>query len=311
MFELCKLAVDQLIESKIEVVKNVNLKEYTSTKTGGNVLCMIYPNNVDELKKTIQILKENTLSYLVLGGMTNIAVSSNDLNIAIINMTKFTASVNFDRKTNILKVSADVEMKKLARWALDNSIAGLQWMEGIPGTVGAGVYMNAGFLSGQDFGSFLVDALVLMPDCTLRTFTNRELNYGYRRSVLQTNGGIVISARFLLRIGKKWKIRIRMHQYHTRRRKNQPLEYPSAGTVFVPPTPYHVGGMLRELNLLGKTIGGAQISQKSPGFIINTGNMTGEDYYKMIKFIQREVRDNYGIKLEPEVRLIGFSDNEK
>lgn len=309
MVDLCKLAIGQLTQYKVEIVENVNLRDYTNTKTGGKVLFMVYPNNAEELKKTILVLKKSTLSYLVLGDMTNVAVSSKKLNLVIVNMSKFIASSVFDWKSNILTVSAGTEMRKLSRWALDNSISGLQWMEGIPGTVGAGVYMNAGFLIGQDFGSFLVDTDVLMPDGEIRTFSNQELNYGYRKSALQSNGGIVLSARLLLRTGKKWKIRLRMHQYHTRRRKNQPLEYPSAGTVFVPPTPYHVGGMLRELKLLGKTIGGAQISEKSPGFIINIGDMTGEDYFEMVKFIQKEIWTKYAIKLEPEVRLVGFGTN--
>lgn len=298
--------IERLQQQDIKIIQNVKLSTFTHTKTGGNVPLMVFPKNKNELIFILSVVRDSELSITVLGSMTNVAVASGELRTIIINMTDFITEPVFDSKTNVLTVSAGYEMKRLSQWAMNHSITGLQWMEGIPGTVGAGAYMNAGFLAGHDFQSCMIDATVLMPDLTMQTISNSKMNFSYRRSVIQKNEGIVLSVRFLLRVGKKWKIYLKMAQYHRRRAKNQPLELPSAGTVFVPPTPYHVGGMLPKLGLVGYRIGGAQVSEKSPGFIVGVDHMTGEDYYDLVKFIQKQVMDNYGIELEPEVRLLGF-----
>lgn len=303
-----------LIELKqIKSLLNVRLENYTHSKTGGNIPAMFYPHNVEELKKIIKVFNENSIEFKILGGLTNIVVASGELNFNVINMSEFESRMPVIDRFNdslVVKVPASCSMKFLSKWAVENSINGLQWMEGIPGTVGAGVFMNAGFLPGQDFRSVLVDAEILMPDYKIITIKNSDMDFSYRKSILQKNGGIVLFARLLVRTGKKWKIALRTLQYHKRRAKHQPLEYPSAGTVFVPPMPYHVGGMIPKLGLVEYTIGGAQISRKSPGFIINIGNMTGEDYFNLIKYIQNKFFMTYGISLEPEVRLLGFSDEK-
>lgn len=298
--------------SKVKCLEHVAMSDYTHTKTGGTTPYMFFPKDVGELTNLLGFLTQNTVEYVILGSMTNIAVASGKLEFVVVNMTELNQNqINYDATTRALEVSSSVLMKDLSRWALNHSVSDLQWMEGIPGTVGAGAFMNAGFLKGQDFQSFLIDAVVLMPDLTIQTITNKQMEYRYRFSSLQASHGIVLSVRLLVRMGKKYKIFLRMLQYHRRRARNQPLEYPSAGTVFIPPTPYHVGGMLSHLKLKGYSIGGAQISEKSPGFIINTGNMTGEDYYHLIRYIQRIIRKEYQLDLSPEVRLLGFKTNEK
>lgn len=295
----------------IEQVRDVNLSNITNTKTGSLAKVIYYPKNKQELLLLVEELRNNNENPVVLGSFTNVAFSSKKFDRPIISMEKFeNESITYDPERRIVTVGAGYQMKQLAIWGLKHHINAFQWMEGIPGTVGAGTYMNAGFLSGQDFWSFMVDTEVLMPDMKIVNFKNNDLHYSYRYSELQNNGGIVLSTRFLVRGGKKWKIKAKMYQYHQRRAKSQPLEYPSAGTVFVPPTPYHVGGMLRQLGLIGHQIGGARISEKSPGFIINTGDMTGEDYYQMVKFIQKSIKDKFDIDLTPEVRLFGFEDEK-
>lgn len=295
----------------IEFEHDYSLQDLTNTQTGGVVSFLVFPHEVEELKEAIRCLKELLMPVIVLGDMTNVAIASGKLNFNVICMSHFKNNPVFDCKSNIVTVYAGYKMKKLSKWAIEHSISGLQWMEGIPGTVGAGVYMNAGFLPGQDFQNHVIDAQVLMPDLSIRTLTNKELCFQYRFSSLQKNGGIVLSTRLLVRKGKKWKIKLRVAQYHNRRARNQPLDFPSAGTVFVPPTPFHVGGMLPKLGLIGYRIGGAQVSKKSPGFIIGIDHMTGEDYYTLVRFIQKKVKASYGIELEPEVRLLGFETIDK
>lgn len=308
---MLKEIITSFSRNKLKYMENVDLEEFSNSKTGGIVPLMIYPHNVEQLKYILKILDNNKQKKIVLGNMTNVVIASGKLDYAIINMSEFITIPKFDEENQTIEVSAGYKMKDLAQWALKNSLSGLQWMEGIPGTVGAGSYMNAGFLPGQDFQSHLVSATVLMPDFTVQIIKNKEMGFSYRRSILQKNGGIVLSVSLLIRRGKKWKIAIRMNQYHRRRARHQPLSLPSAGTVFVPPTPYHVGGILPKLGLVGYKVGGAQVSKKSPGFIVGIDNMTGEDYYKLVKLIQKKVLDQYGIELEPEVRLLGFKSSDE
>lgn len=302
--------INRLAEEKIMYKKDFLLSQLTNTKTGGIVDVLVYPRNIKEVEVAVKLLKKSKKEFIVLGDMTNVAVASGQLNFNVLCMSKMDKFVKFDNRNNILTVSASYKMKDLAVWALNNSIADLQWMEGIPGTVGAGVFMNAGFLPGEEFRNFMVDVEVLMPSLEVVILKNKDLNFSYRYSELQKNGGIVLSVRLLVRIGKKWKIKIRMAKYHKRRAKNQPLELPSAGTVFIPPVPYHVGAMLPKLGLTGYRIGGAQISTKSPGFIVGINEMSGEDYYKLVRLIQEKIKESYNIDLVPEVRLLGFDSNE-
>ncbi|MFT9033229.1 MAG: UDP-N-acetylmuramate dehydrogenase [Leuconostoc mesenteroides] len=303
------------INFKIKYLKNVDLSSYTYTKTGGYVPIMFFPKVISELKHLMVWLRENKLNYITLSGMTNIAVASGKLSFVVVNMSEYNEAEPEWNGGKFLNVSASYEMKKLAKWTFKRNIKGLAWMEGIPGCVGAGIYMHAGFLLGQDMQTYLVDAQYLdLDDLQVKTISNQELLFRYRYSKFQDMNAIILSGRFLVsKIQEDWKKNLRrfkykrlMNRYHNRRKTNQPLNFPSAGTVFVPPYPYHVGGMLRELNLVGYQIGGAKISEKSPGFIISVDNMSGEDYYKLVQHIQKEIKKNYSIDLIPEVRLIGF-----
>lgn len=304
------------VNLKVKYIRNAVLSNYSYTRTGGEVPLMFFPKDVSELKTLLHWIQEKNFKYIILSGMTNIAVASGKLNFLVINMSEYAEyEPKWDGK-NFLKVSAGYEMKKLARWTNSKNLKGLEWMEGIPGTIGAGIYMHAGFLLGQDMQTYLVDVEYLdLNDMQIKTINNQSLQFRYRYSKFQDMNVIVLSGRFLVtEIKDDWKKSIRvikqrklMNDYHKRRENNQPLEFPSAGTVFVPPFPFHVGGMLRELNLVGYQIGGARISEKSPGFIIGVDNMTGEDYYQLVMHIQKEIKKHYNVDLIPEVRLIGFN----
>lgn len=303
------------INVQSKYLRNVSLSEYTYTKTGGITPIMFFPKTTSELKQVVLWLREKELKFVTLSGMTNIAVASGNLDFVVINMSEFNICDPEWDNDNFLKVSASFEMKRLAVWAIQRDIKGLAWMEGIPGTVGAGIYMHAGFLLGQDMQTYLVDAEYLdLNDMEVKTITNQDLQFRYRYSKFQDMNAIVLGGRFLVhKIPNDWKKTLRrikhkrlMNYYHERRIKNQPIDFPSAGTVFVPPYPFHVGGLLRELKLVGYRIGGAQISTKSPGFIIGVDNMTGEDYYEMVLYIQQIIKKKYNIDLIPEVRLFGF-----
>lgn len=307
---MLKPFLGELNSNKIRHDETLKLSDLSYSQTGSSASTIVFPKNESELIATIKLANENGLKYMTFGGMTNVVFSSHPLDVVLISMLDFDHSVEYDSKTNIVKVGSGQTMKGLAQWGLIHSINGFQWMEGIPGTIGAGVFMNAGFLPGQDMQSYLVETRVLMPDLTIQIFKNKDMNYSYRKSELQVNGGIVLSTKFLVRRGKKWKIQIRMFQYHQRRKNHQPLEFPSAGTVFIQPVPYHTGGLLSQLHMKGYRVGGAEISELSPGFIIGRDHMTGEDYLKLAHKIQSVIKQKYGISLEMEVRLVGFTDGE-
>lgn len=305
-----------LNQEAIKYLINVDLSEYTHTLTGGTVPIMIYPQDEVQLVNVVKNLKNLNVEYVVLSGMTNIVVASGRLKFVVLNMSEYSVR---DPKLigNKLNVSASYEMKALTKWTLTHKVNGLEWMEGIFGTVGAGVYMNAGFLSGQDMEHFLIDVRYLdLNDFEVKTMKNQDMKFRYRYSIFQDMNAIILEANFLVRPIRDMKYSVlrslrskhKVKKYHKRRADNQPLELPSAGTVFVPPIPYHVGGLLREMKLVGHTIGGAQISTKSPGFIVGVDEMTGEDYAAMVMFIQTEVQKKYGLNLIPEVRLMGFEE---
>lgn len=303
----------------VKVDKNVQLENYTHTKTGGEVAAVFYPENKEQLIESIKFCRENRLKFEILAGMTNVAIASGTLDFMVINMQRF--NVKEPKLTGRkLTVSASYKMKDLTIWGLKNRVRDLAWMEGIPGTIGAGIFMNAGFLSGQDMAHLVLDVKYLNTDTfEIKTISNKEINFKYRFSDFQNLNCVILEATLLVApvYGMKHsymrmlKSKRLIKKYHNRRVHNQPLELPSAGTVFVPPTPYHVGGMLRELGLVGFRQGGAQISKKSPGFIVGIDNMTGEHYADMVEFIKNKVFENYGVQLETEVRLLGFNGTKR
>lgn len=299
----------------IHTETDVKLEDFTHTKTGGMVNKMYYPTNLNQLIELIQTLKKNNRKFEVLGDMTNVAIASGQLDFDVINMSKYCDSDPTLINNRELVVGAGYKMIDLAYWSVKRKLKGLAWMEGIPGTVGAGIFMNAGFLPGQDIQTFLLEVKSLNLDTLeVETLKNADLNFRYRFSVLQEMNVIILEGSFLMKKlpntlkGNLQYIKqiLLLHKYHKRRSRNQPFDLPSAGTTFVPPTPWHVGGMMRELKLVGHSVGGAQISKKSPGFIVGVNRMTGEDYRDLVLFIQDRVQEEYDIKLAPEVRLLGF-----
>ena len=304
----------------VELKQNVELKNYTNTKTGGVVENMYYPTTLEELIHVVNDITESGRKFEVLGDMTNVAIASGQLNFDVINMSKYGVEDPVMENDKVLRVGAGYKMKDLTRWAYRNRIAGLAWIEGIPGTIGAGIFMNAGFLIGQDIQTFLIDVAILNLDTMkVETLKNTELKFRYRYSRIQDINAVILGGRFLVtKIDdtlkgnlRQFKQKLLIDKYHKRRERNQPLELPSAGTVFVPPTPWHVGGMLREMNMLGFSIGGAQISEKSPGFIVGKNNMTGENYRDLVFEIRNKIKEQYDLNLEPEVRLLGFDNDTK
>lgn len=291
----------------MRIEENFELATYLYSQTGKTVKIMVWPKTVDELKEIIKIVKDNNISYFVIGGGTNIVAATNKIDKLFINMSDF-RYIDINDDTAVLKVSAGYQSKEVAKILVSHGIGGFEWAEGLPGTIGGAIYMNASAY-GPGIDGYLINATVLTEDGEIKTVKNAEFEFRYRRSTIQNKPWIILDGTFKLYHKKIWKIKISTYRKHRGRINSQPLELPSSGSVFVMPFPYHVGGLMRELGLVGHQIGGAQISPKSPGFIVGIDNMTGEDYLNLVQFIQGKVKRHYDLDLDPEVRFIGF-DND-
>jgi UDP-N-acetylmuramate dehydrogenase len=205
---------------------------------------------------------------------------------------------------NHIVVEAGAWIIETAQMAYEYALTGLEWAAGIPGSVGGAVFMNAGAYGGQ-IDQVLESADVVTSDGQLKTYSAAELAFGYRHSLIQETGDIIVSATFVLTPGKRSAIGAQMADYNERRAQKQPLEFPSCGSVFKRPTGYFAGKLIMDAGLQGYRIGDAQVSTKHAGFIVNRGHATGSDYVNLIKHVQKTVYQTFMVDLETEVRILG------
>ncbi len=286
-----------------KVIENVSLKEHTTYKVGGIASCFVYPTNTKKLIKLLKYIKQNKIKYKVLGNGSNTLFSDNTYEGVIIKLDRFD---EIEVKDNIIVVGAGYNLMKLASFAMRKSLAGLEFASGIPGTVGGAVYMNAGAYK-SDMGYIVKRVKVLTPDYRVITMTNRELDFHYRTSFFQKNPGyICLEATIGLTKGKKEELYKVNQERKKRRLETQPLEYPSAGSVFRNPEGLFAGKLIEDLGLKGLIRGGAQISNKHANFIINKGNAKASDIKELIEFTQEAVLDKYNIKLKVEQEFVNW-----
>jgi UDP-N-acetylmuramate dehydrogenase len=199
---------------------------------------------------------------------------------------------------------AGIRLSELSRKAAGSGLSGLEFAEGIPGSLGGAIVMNAGAYDGE-MKNVIVSVQAVGPHGQIKTFVSNEMEFSYRHSVFQTNGYIVVSAVMKLKYDKIEAIKNKMSQFASQRREKQPLEYPSAGSIFRRPEGFYVGPMIEKMGLKGYRIGGAEVSTKHAGFIINIGNATASDVLQLIKYIQDKAYQQFGVTLQPEIVIIG------
>lgn len=281
---------------------NEPMKNHTSFKIGGPVDVLIEPEDVNLVETVINWAQANKEPLFVFGMGTNLLVTDKGIRGVAIklgnNLNKITVN------DNQIEAEAGVRLAVLAKQALKHSLTGLEFAEGIPGSLGGAVVMNAGAYDGE-MKDVLTQVTAISPEGDFKTFSLEEMQLGYRKSVFQSNGYYVLQAVMSLNNGNQDEIRSKMQGFARSRREKQPLEYPSAGSTFKRPSGYYVGPLLQELGLKGFTIGGAQVSTKHAGFIINTGNATAQDVLDLISYIQEKTLDKYGVLLEPELKIVG------
>ncbi|QNQ80695.1 UDP-N-acetylmuramate dehydrogenase [Lactobacillus sp. PV034] len=296
----------QLMDLKkegIDIQENVPLSRFTFTETGGPAEYLAFPKNLDELKRIVKLTDELTIPLTVIGNASNLIIRDGGIKGLVIILTEMKTIVT-DNKTNRVKADAGARIIDVSKAASDASLSGLEFAAGIPGSVGGAVFMNAGAYGGET-QTTIETVEVLTRTGILKTYSHAEMKFGYRHSLVQENGDIVIGATFILEPGDKLAIKNKMEYFNGLRRAKQPLEYPSCGSVFKRPTGHYVGPMIIKAGLQGKRIGGAEDSKKHAGFIVNVGGATATDYLNLIHLIQKEIKAKFNVELETEVRIIG------
>ncbi len=278
------------------------MSRHTTFKIGGPCDFMVEPYTVNEVKELISLLKENNLKYFVMGNGSNLLVS--DLGISGVVIKIGSNMSNMTVENNIVTAEAGARLSALCSLCLEHSLSGLQFAWGIPGTVGGAIFMNAGAYGGEIAG--VIDTCTyLTADGEIVTVNADELELGYRDSIFKRNGGVILSATFKLNLGNKNEIRLEMDGLIERRKLKQPLEFPSAGSTFKRPEGNFAGTLIERAGLKGVSVGGAEVSQKHAGFIINKGGATCSDVRRLIEKVKEEVFLQNSIKLETEVIFIG------
>lgn len=284
-----------------EVIENANIKEYTTYHVGGNALAMVFPTDVDCLITLLKFINENKIKYKVIGRGSNLIFNSGLYNGILIKLDKFD---KLEMNGNEITAGAGFQLIKLATRLSRLGYTGIEFATGIPGSVGGAVFMNAGAYK-SDMGYIIKSVKVLTPKLKVVELTNYDLDFHYRTSFLQKHPGyICIEATIILSKGNADNIMQLVNDRKKRRMETQPLEYPSAGSVFRNPDGDFAGRLIEEIGYKGKIEGGAMVSTKHANFIINYNNATGEDIKKLITDIKEEVKEKYDIDLKVEQEFV-------
>lgn len=296
--------VNELIEADVgRVLVNEPLARYTTMKIGGPADILIVPKHVAGIEKTLQLVKQYKTKWTVIGRGSNLLVSDQGIEGVVIRLGEGLDHLEVEKHK--VRVGSGYPLIKLSTLLSRQGLAGLEFASGIPGSVGGAVYMNAGAHK-SDISSVLSKALILFEDGTIDWLMNKELEFSYRASVLQTKRpGIVLEAEFQLQAGKREEIVRSMQNNKDYRRETQPWNHPCAGSVFRNPIPHFAGDLVEKAGLRGYRIGGAQISEMHGNFIVNTGGASAQDVLSLIELIKHTIKDKFDVDMHTEVEIIG------
>lgn len=292
--ELKKLNIKNILEDE-------SLSKYTTFKIGGPAKILIEAVSDEEILKIVKLFDEMNENYLIIGNGSNLLISDEIFERPVIVLDKnFAKIMPIDEVT--LYAEAGASLKSLANKALDLELGGLEAISGIPGTVGGAVYMNAGA-----YGSEIKDVVTkvrCIKDVKIVELDASEVNFAHRRSIFQEKGYVILGAYFKLEKKAREEIEAEQKDYTQRRVDKQPLEYPSAGSVFKRPTGYYASKLIEDAGLKGLSVGGAMVSKKHSGFIINTGGASFDDVVTLIEKVKAIVKEKFAVDLEEEIRII-------
>ena len=293
---------DRLNDNKISYVLNEPMSAHTTFKIGGAADILVTVKTVDELCCTVKACRESDIPYMILGNGSNLLVSDEGIEGAVIVLEGAFKEITVDDR--IITAGAGAKLSRLCTTALEHSLSGLEFAYGIPGTVGGAMYMNAGAYGGE-MKDVALSVTALTAGGEIREYGADEMQLGYRTSVFKKSGDIILFAKYQLHNGEPSAIKARMEEVMGRRKSKQPLEYPSAGSVFKRPEGAFAGTLIEQCGLKGKTVGGAQVSEKHAGFIINIGGATCDDVMGLVKLVQDTVKEQTGYFLEREIIRTG------
>ena len=283
--------------------KDISLSTLTTYKTGGIAKLVVYPNNINNLKQLLKLIHKYNIKYFILGKGSNTLFSDKEFKGVIIKLDKLN---NFKIKQTEIYVESGMILSKLVQASVKNELTGLEFAIGIPGTIGGAIYMNAGAY-GNNMSNIVKSVIVLNEEFQIEEIPLEKLKFDYRYSIFQDNKNLIcVAANIKLEHGNHDEIASKIKENLLKRKNSQPLEYPSAGSVFRNPEGNYAGKIIEELDLKGKNIGGAEISTKHANFIINKNNASSSDILNLIKLVQKEVKDKYKIDLKLEQQLVNW-----
>ena len=293
--------IQQLSTLGIAFEQDLPLSSKTTFKIGGAAELMLFPNSTEQMQACVKLCNEHNQKPFILGNGSNLLVKDSGLDGVVICTEKMQTLELLGE--DMIYCEAGVMLTKLCNFAQRNNLAGLEFAYGIPGVAGGSIYMNAGAYDGEM--KDVVHSVEYIDQAgQLCELTASELDWGYRHSIFKQNGGIVVAAKLKLQPGDGVQIKAQLTDIAHRRKEKQPLEFPSAGSVFKRPPGHYAGGLIQQCGLKGRSVGGAQVSEKHAGFIINTGDATAADVRALIALIQAVVEQETGVLLEPEIQFI-------
>ena len=290
---------------KENIVKDEPMSRHTTFRCGGPATLFLRPGSEDELVRVVSLLKDNGQPYMLLGNGSNLLVSDKGYQGAVISLERL-SELSLEGETSI-RAQAGVLNSRIASFAREHSLAGFEFAAGIPGTIGGAMIMNAGAYGGE-MKLITTSVRAITPDGEVKELSAEDCDFGYRTSVLKREGYVVLSALLQLQEGNEKEITDLMTELALKRKEKQPLEYPSAGSTFKRPEGYFAGKLIEDAGLKGFSVGDAAVSDKHCGFVINKGQATSADIYKLIREVQKKVFEDSGVTLEPEVILVGEFD---
>lgn len=297
-------ALDKTIQDYLPDLKWIAdepMAKHTSFRIGGPAKRMAFPETREQLVLLTGFLQEVGITPLLIGNGTNLLVADEGLDTVVIDTSDKLSHIELTGEGEIT-ADAGVSLAKLAVFAWKHGLTGLEFAHGIPGTLGGGIVMNAGAYGGE-LKDVVTEVTALYPD-GVRALTPAALDLSYRHSVFSSGDGIVLGAKLRLEQGNADSIKARMDDLMARRKASQPLELPSAGSTFKRPTGYYAGPLIEGCGLKGCRVGGAEVSRKHAGFVVNAGGATCADVLALIEKVQKTVYDAHGVMLEPEVKII-------
>ena len=285
-----------------DILTEEPMSRHTTFRIGGEAACFIRISSEEQLRKLIPYFENVGVEYFVLGKGSNLLVGDKGYPGVILQISD--ACQQIEAEENRLQVQAGAALSKVALFAMERGLEGLEFAAGIPGTVGGGVVMNAGAYGGE-MKQVVESVRVLSSEGEILTLDNDTMEFGYRTSIIRNRNFTVLSVTFQLREGNREEIRARIEDFQKRRMEKQPLNYPSAGSTFKRPEGYFAGKLIMDAGLRGFQIGDARVSDKHCGFVVNVGKATARDVTDVIEEVQEKVRERFGVSLEREVIYLG------